>query len=75
MSHTLNVGQPPISVETFVPTVMLGFRDGKLHQAWIGTLGSIEWRLVGPVSKQTKVPPQCVVGHVDMEREDEPASS
>ena len=53
--------------ETFVPTVMYGFANGRLlQQAWVGTLGTIEWRVIDRPAK-----PECTVGHIDMEQEDE----
>lgn len=65
---------PVVSRETFVPTVQLGFieRSGRqiLHQAWVGTLGTVEWRKVAMVDKGSKPGLPCTVGAVDMEAED-----
>jgi hypothetical protein len=54
--------------EKFVPTVMYGFANGTvLQQAWVGTLGTIEWRdIPRPAPGKT----ECVVGHIEMEDED-----
>jgi len=56
--------------EIFAPTVMYGFANGRLlQQAWVGTLGTIEWRdITTPATG-----PGCVVGVVDMEQEDDNA--
>ena len=55
--------------EKFVPTVLHGFVGARLQQAWVGTLGTIEWRMVEQPKR-----PECTVGHIDMEAEDEPQS-
>lgn len=59
--------------ETFVPTVMLGFVDGKLHQAWVGVLGTVEWRMVDAVDPGKKVRVPAVVGAVSIEEEGDAA--
>ncbi len=53
--------------EKFVPTVMYGFHGGIVQQAWVGTLGTIEWRDI-PRSAPGKT--ECVVGHIEMEDDD-----
>ena len=58
-------------IERFVPTVMYGFANGRLlQQAWIGTLGTIEWRDITTAATG----PGCVVGFVDMEQEGDNAA-
>lgn len=63
--------EPRNASETFVPTVMLGFVDGKLHQAWVGVLGTVEWRRVDTVDPGKAVRAQAVVGAVSMDEEDD----
>lgn len=63
--------------EEWVPTVALGFIevDGKLvlHQGWISTLGSVDWRPVETVRRSElgaiRPPRESVAGNADEETE------
>lgn len=61
--------------EVFYPTVAFGFSgpkgQEKLHQMWIGTLGTIEWRPV-PLLQLAKgnKRPAAIAGVVEQEDED-----
>ena len=50
--------------EVFYPTVAFGFSEEKLHQLWISTLGTLDWRPV-PMVELGKVKRQeAIAGYV-----------
>ena len=58
--------------EAFYPTVAFGFSHDKLHQMWIGTTGTIDWRPV-PMIELGKQPKKvaAVAGWVSEDDEGE----
>ena len=58
--------------EVFYATVAFGFSHDRLHQMWLGTMGTVDWRPV-PMIELGKQPPKpaAIAGWVSEDDEGE----